>query len=224
MKKCRMKGNGIFRNEQGACTIIVNGKRMTMDEYMASIKAKKAEKTAKREKSFIQELPPYIKTLVKNIKVLKSLSAFYDNGYRQWGRVAREIINNPLIEGSFASFRLSVNEIASVVNDIENIGKKNEKDVFAYLEKLSYKIDNTQKHMNNLCHGVNESRVCEFFKDKEVINGVGRRLGLQELMFRSLHSMTEIDKVKTELLRLRKKGLSAFEYNTDTAKRIYTNR
>lgn len=65
--------------------IIVNGVRMTMTEYNKMKRAKNKAKRKKKELSEIQLLPSDIKTLMRNVKVFKSLVAFYNNGYKQWG-------------------------------------------------------------------------------------------------------------------------------------------
>ena len=78
---------------------------------------------------------------------------------------------------------------------------------------MSYKIDDMRTEIYSLTRGVNDSRVCEFHKDKECINGNGRRLGLQVLMFKALHSMSKIDELIKELNQIASDGLDAMDYN-----------
>lgn len=197
--------------------IYINGVRMNYAEYKKQLKAKekakKDEKKAKQAQALIRQLPPYIDSMIKHIKVLKSLAAYYDNGYRQWGAIARDIINNPFIKSSFLKYRMRTREMNAILEDIRKIGGKNEKNVFQYIEKLSYKIDDMRTEIYSLTRGVNDSRVCEFHKDKECINGNGRRLGLQVLMFKALHSMSKIDELIKELNQIASDGLDAMDYN-----------
>lgn len=197
--------------------IYINGVRMNYAEYKKQLKAKekakKDEKKAKRAQALIRQLPPYIDSMIKHIKVLKSLAAYYDNGYRQWGTIARDIINNPFIKSSFLNYRMRTREMNAILEDIRKIGGKNEKNVFQYIEKLSYKIDDMRTEIYSLTRGVNDSRVCEFHKDKECINGNGRRLGLQVLMFKALHSMSKIDELIKELNQIASDGLDVMDYN-----------
>lgn len=197
--------------------IYINGVRMNYTEYKRQLKAKekskKDEKKTKRTQAFIRQLPPYIDSMIKHIKVLKSLAAYYDNGYRQWGIVARDIINNPLIQTSFLKYRIRTREMNSILEDIRKIGGKNEKNVFQYIEKLSYKIDDMRTEIYSLTRSVYDSRVCEFYKDKECINGNGRRLGLQVLMYKALDSMSKIDELIKELNQIASNGLDVMNYN-----------
>ena len=71
--------------------IIVNGVRMSMDDYKKVIKEKKSKLKIKKPKKVLTEinlLPSDIKEMMKKVKLIKSLSAYYDNGYKQWGNVA----------------------------------------------------------------------------------------------------------------------------------------
>lgn len=205
--------------------IYINGVKMTYAEYKKQLKAKekakKEEKKTKRAQALIRQLPPYIDSMIKHIKVLKSLSAYYDNGYRQWGIVARDIINNPLIKSSFLKYRIRTREMNTILEDIRKIGGKNEKNVFQYIEKLSYKIDDMRTEICNLSQGVYDSRVCEFYKDKECINGNGRRLGLKVLMRKAYTSMSKIDELIKELNQIASKGLDVTDYNYHNGR--YTN-
>ena len=51
----------------------------------------KNKRKAKKQLNEIQLLPDDIKTLMKSIKVFKSLVAYYKNGYKQWGNIHREV-------------------------------------------------------------------------------------------------------------------------------------
>lgn len=205
--------------ERNSCTIEINGKKMTVEAYN-----KMHKKTVKRERQekMIQTLSPYVKKLIKDVKVLKSLAAYYDNGPRQWGHVCTDnIINHPLISKPFNAYRMSAYDMSALMGEIEKIGKKNEKDIFQFIQKLSYKVDDAKMHIQELAKCVEDSRVCDFYKDERCINETGRRLGLSILMTKALLSMSDIENISKELDSIAAKGVDAFDYNGANNKRYY---
>ena len=175
--------------------IYVNGKKMTQKELKAMIKAKSLDSKPKKKakKTAIQEIPSWVKTIVRHAGPIKSLAAYYDNGYKQWGNIARVVIQEPQIYRPFLAFRSKVCDMTSIINDINIIGKHDEKAIFAYLQKLSWKLDDIKKDMDSLFHAVQESGVLDTFKDRECINGTGRRLGLAILMERTYQSIRNMN-------------------------------
>ena len=205
-----------MRNLYQSDVIYVNGKKMTQKEFKAMIKAKQETAKPKRKKrakkTEIQEMPAYVKALIRNSGPIKSLAAYYDNGYRQWGRIARTIIGLPEIYGSFLAFRSKAYDLVKIIDDITVVGKHDEKAIFAYIQKLSWKLDDIKKDMDSLYKGVCSSGVLERFKDEECINGTGRRLGLNILMDRTFDSIKKLSKVVNELEEIATKGLDAMAY------------
>lgn len=190
-------------NEQSN-TIIVNGKKMTKKEYKEFVASKRRtapKKRKKADKTYIQELPLLIKDIVKSSGPIKSLSAYYDHGYRQWGTICRSIIQLPEIEPHFNSFRSHSKKINKTICEINQIGKKNDKSIFQFIQKLSWQLDDLQKVMLKLYQGISESGVIQRFSDREFINGTGRRLGLEILMRRTFES---IGKMKMAINKLDK--------------------
>ena len=199
------------RNNNTMTIVNKDGKveTITYGEWKKRMQAKKkAEQSAKPTRkidlrSDIQLLPSHIKRIVANIKTIKSLSAYYDHAYRQWGNIAKEhVIEHPMISHDFVLFRAKAKEMAELQDRIAEYGKKNEKDVFQIIEKLAYKVDDLTALMISLAHSVEESHVCDTFKDKEFINGQGRRLGLSILMTRTLLSLNDMEKLFKELQTL----------------------
>lgn len=215
-----MRTSRLNAMEQGTCKITINGVTMTYAEYKKQLAKQKKANTAKRTKTYIQEIPPYIESMIKEIKVLKSLIAFRKNGYRQWGTIANTIMGNAIIVTPMAKFVLSVNAVNEELNRIALVGKKNEKDIFQLVQMLSDKLDDTRNAMVELAHAVDESRVCTTYKDKEIINGIGRRLGLRELMQRSLYSLNTMDNTIKDIKKLGEKGLPTFMYSTTDFKSV----
>ena len=219
--------------------IVVGGKKMTKQEWKkykkeqdAIIQSKLTKKKqreiqrAKREAKKKREteitiLPEIIKGIVKSAGPIKSLCSYYDNAYRMWGTIANTILKQPEIEAPFILFRSDAYELNRLISEISDIAKGNEKAVFAYIQKLSWTLDNARNKMKSLYSGVIASGVLEQFKNKECINGEGRRLGLNILMTRTFKSMDAMEKAIAELGRIAHNGLSPEEYRTDVLERAY---
>lgn len=219
--------------------ITVNGKKMTMTEFKKYKKQKQAEinsklsqvkqreirkkkrESKKKKETEITILPKIVKDIVKNAGPIRSLAAYYDNAYRQWGTIANLILELPEIRNPFVLFRADAYDIVGIIEEISKIAKGNEKAVFSYIQKLSWKLDNTRCKMKTLYNGVLNSGVLFRFKDKECINGEGRRLGLRVLMTRTFKSLDAIDLAIGELNMIATAGLDTFEYRTDVLERAY---
>ncbi len=230
---------GIDSFENKVTYIVVSGVKMTKKEYLKYKKEKNAEifsklskkkqreitkakrEAKKKRETEITILPGIIKDIVKNAGPIKSLAAYYDNAYRQWGTIATTILSLPEIKAYFVLFRADVHELTKVIEEITAIAKGNEKAVFSYIQKLSWILDNARGKMKSLYSGVVASGVLDQFKDKECINGEGRRLGLRILMERTFNSMDAIEKAIAEINRIAHDGLSPEEYRTDVLERAY---
>jgi len=220
--------------------IVVDGVKMTKKEYIKYKKQKnkeiqsklsqkkqrelrKKKREAKKKRvTEITILPSTIKAIVKNAGPIKSLAAYYDNAYRQWGTIANLILELPEIRTPFVLFRADAYDIVKLIVEIAEIGKGNEKAIFAYIEKLSWKLDNTRTKMKHLYNGVVASGVLRQFDDKECINGEGRRLGLRILMTRTFKSLDTIEAAINQLREIAQNGLDVFEYRTDKLERAYS--
>ena len=225
--------------ETKATFIVISGQRMTIEEYkkykkekdkeifsklskrkQAKIKREKKEAKKKRETE-ITILPGIIKSIVKSAGPIKSLAAYYDNAYRQWGTIATLILDLPEIKSPFATFRVDAREIVKIISEISEIAKGNEKAVFAFIQKLSWRLDTTRTNMKLLYNGVITSGALDRFSDKECINGEGRRLGLRILMSRTFKSLDTIEEAVKELNKIATNGLSVEEYRVDKLERVY---
>lgn len=181
-------------------TIIVNGVTMTMAEYNKKVRALKKAKRKKKELSEIQLLPTDIKTLMRNVKVFKSLVAFYNNGYKQWGTIHRQVLNIDDMGGKFILVKSSILEINSIIEEICSIAKKREKSVYAYVQKLSYKMNDVKTRLQALYDVVIGTNIINSpFANHEIINGTGRRLGLKILMYKTSDAINEIDAIINRL-------------------------
>ena len=198
-------------------TIVVNGIRMPMSEYRKRIKAKKNVNTkkVKKELTDINLLPNEIKYMMRNVRLLKSLSAYYNNGYRQWGRIAKLVISQKEISSQFVKFNAKQTEIERTINEIKEISKHNEKAVYAFVRKLSYQLDDIKEIMVELSKAVGYSGVISRFIDHECINGEGRRLGLRTLMSRSYKAVVELEKIIRRCQNISDNGIDALDYQNE---------
>ena len=198
-------------------TIVVNGIRMPMSEYRKRIKAKKNVNTkkVKKELTDINLLPNEIKYMMRNVRLLKSLSAYYNNGYRQWGRIAKFVISQKEISSQFVKFNAKQAEIERTINEIKEISKHNEKAVYAFVRKLSYQLDDIKEIMVELTKAVGYSGVISRVIDHECINGEGRRLGLRTLMSRSYKAVVELEKIIRRCQNISDNGIDALDYQNE---------
>lgn len=207
--------NAIFGYNQ---TIIVNGIAMTQKEYKAWKDKKLADmgkKPTKRHKkeTEITLLPSEIKEMMKAIKVLKSINAYYDNGYKQWGTIFNLLIGLKEIKPYFPKYRSKTREIEQTISKVNDIAEKNETDVFQYVQKLSWQIEDLTTILNDLMTGVSSSGVISAFGKHECINGEGRRLGLQTLMIRAYHATNDLYKITNRLNEVVNKGKDPMSYD-----------
>ena len=208
-----------FNSMEQSQMINVNGVMMTLKEYRAKTRKVAKAKKAKREMSAIKLLPNEINYLMKQVKVIKSLGAYYDNGYKQWGTKCRDyVLNHKDMEIPFLNVRMRSRELFDIAKDIEKISKKGEKAVYQYVQKFAWKLEDVQKAMELLCKGVRKSGVMEHFKDYEFINGTQRRLGLHILVVRSSKAIDDLYQIIYKLSDISVNGVDTFSYKTEISK------
>jgi hypothetical protein len=183
--------------------VLVNGVLMSVKEYKSMMREKlgiKAEtkKNTKKAITEIQLLSEDITNMYNKLKLMKSLTAYYDNAYRQWGTIANNILQHGRIQPYFVKYRCKIREINETLSSLETASKRNSKMVFHYMEKLSYQLDDIRDIINNLCFGISKSGVMEQYKDHECINGCDRRLGLKIIMSRSWGAIKDLNKLIME--------------------------
>ena len=72
--------------------VIVNGVEMSVKEYKAMMREKlgikvDTKKKPKKAVTEIQLLSEDVLNMYNKLKLMKSLTAYYDNAYRQWGTI-----------------------------------------------------------------------------------------------------------------------------------------
>ena len=182
-------------------TITVNGVTMSVKEFKQKYATKK-KRTPKQETE-ITLLPNEIKSLMKGAKVMRSLSAYYKHGYRQWGNICKTILNLKEIQSPFVRYTMSARECDKVIKETDKIAKHNSKFVYAYVRKLAWRLEDASKDMKDLYEGINASGVLNSpLADHECINGEGRRLGLNVLMARTFWAIRDIDNIVRKLQKV----------------------
>ena len=130
--------------------VLVNGVLMSVKEYKSMMREKlgiKAEtkKNTKKGITEIQLLSEDITNMYNKLKLMKSLTAYYDNAYRQWGTIANNILQHGRIQPYFVKYRCKIREINETLSSLETASKRNSKMVFHYMEKLSYQLDDVSR-------------------------------------------------------------------------------
>lgn len=196
--------------------IIVNGVKMTTAEFKAMQKAKKAKKArAKKAQTSITILPSEIKAMMMSVKVLKSIIAYREHSYKQWGTIARQLMALKQINLPLHNVVMGGREAIELVSDIETIAKKNDKNVFQYVKKLEWKLGEVKVDLNELVDGISSSGVISQFKNHECINGRGKRLGLKVLTERSYKAVNELGIICARLNTIEKDGMDIAEYQVN---------
>ena len=204
---------------EASTKIIVDGIETTLEEYRKIIRDKKNKgktKTAKRKrkktKTELSELSNEIETLIRQMSVLKSFAAYYDNAYRQWGTIANDILECKLIKAPFVKYRVCIREIDGLLDEVKAMAKRNERATFQYIEKISWKLQDIKKHITSIMSGARESGYLEAYKNHEAINGKGRRLGLQTLVSKAFKTVGQIEDTITRVNQIVDDGVDPFKY------------
>lgn len=201
-------------------TIIVNGVTMLAKDYRKILKERnnKGKKVVKKKTNVndIDLMVWDIKSMAKNIKLIRSLSAYYRNGYKQWGTIAQNIIQLDGIRKPFVKYNIRAKEMLVTLNEIESIGKKKDKAIYQYVEKLSYQLDDIRQYIDELCTNIIKSGVLERYRGHECICGKDKRLGLKTLIGRSWGATMELNEMIKHCTNVSSQGLDVFAYTQET--------
>lgn len=205
----------IYDNENKKSVLIINGQKMTLEEFKKQQKEKNSNKKKsikKKNNKEINVIGNEVEKIIKHNTALKSLSAYYDHAYKQWGTIGQTILNLKEIRPTFVSYRVKVRELNNLLTQIQTISKKNEKTIFQFVEKTSWKLDDIKQDINALIKGINNSGVCQQFKNHECINGKGKRLGLQTLSIKAVKAIDNIETIIKQLNDIVEDGVDVMEY------------
>ena len=217
--------------ERETCSIVVGGKKMLMGEYEQIKKANQPKQTKKTKKNKVANEGDIVlfnvQKVLKPMTTLKSFSAYYDNAYKQWGVIANTIIGHYKIRPHFVHYRVAVREMDTLIADIKKIAKSNEKAIYQYVDKVTWKLDDIKTHLNGIIDGAVESGLMEKYKDKECINGRDKRLGLNTLANKSFDAITKLENAIKSLKAIADEGTNPLEYGTHmtaaTRARVWAN-
>lgn len=201
--------------ENSGATIVVNGVSMSAADWKKS-KEKQGKKPMKKRTQVssareLGDVSQEVESMIKGLTQLKSLVAYHDHAYRQWGTIANEIFSIKGIHTNLCKIAIATREIDELLQKIQKFSKLGEKSVFQYLEKLSWKFDDVKTAIRSLNKYVRESSVCQRFKGHECINGQGRRLGLQTIINNSYKTLDKLEDGINRLNKIAKDGVGAFE-------------
>lgn len=203
------------REFESSGLITVNGVTYTEKEWKKLHKKTTTKRTNVVNPKTIKQLGIEIKNMLKQVKVLKSLVAYHTHGYRQWGTIATTIMNNREIKTPFAQVVIKTKQAERLVKKIDTIAKKNDYDVFQYVNQLQMRLEELTTELNFLVCGINNSHVTKVYKDHECINGEGKRLGLRILCLRSSKAIDELEIICQRLWDMQEKGVDVFEYDVN---------
>lgn len=208
----RYSGESYLESLYQPKTIKVGDKVVDIKEYK---KQQRIATKKKHKKTFtsITILPSEIRMMMRNVRVLKSLVAYYEHGYRQWGTIAKMIMGLYEIKQPFNNVVINTKQAIHLINQINDIAKDNSKDVFQFVKKLSWKLEDVKNQLDILVKGINSSGVIHQFRDHECINGNGKRLGLQILVCRGYKAIDELSVISAKLDNIEKNGMDIFEYH-----------
>lgn len=196
--------------------IYVNGEKMSLKAFR---KQQRKSVKSKRMTNGIRNLPQELKYIMREIKVIKSLGAYYDNGYRQWGTKCRDyVLKLPQISLYFALFKMRSHELNDIAQDIKKISKKGEKAVYQYVQKFAWKLEDVKSAMDSLYKAVRNSGVLEHFANYEFINGNKKRLGLKTLMVRTSIAIDKLDNIISQITEISEQGVNTFSYKLEMSK------
>lgn len=205
--------------------IIVNGVKMTIEDWKKSVLEKQKERRGKKRflkiekpkkevktKKEVVEVAEEIENLLKPITTLKSLAAYYDHAYKQWGTIGKQILEHHKIRPHFVFYRAALRDLEKLLDDIQMMSKKNEKAAYQFVEKTAWKAEDIKIHINNIMSGAAESGLLDAYKTHECINGKGRRLGLRTLANKSLKSVSQLEDAIEALKKIADNGVDPMNY------------
>lgn len=195
--------------------IIVNGVKVSLREYRKEIAARNAaknptkqvEKKKKSGRYTIRLAADDIQRIVKKVTLIKSLNSYYDNGYRQWGNICKRILSLKEINTPFVAFRVKVRELDKIMANIQDVSKRNSKDVYDYIRRLSYILEDISECINNLSGSVSKCDLINLHHKHECISGNGKRLGLKVLISRTYSTTEELKRIVKDLKELADNGI-----------------
>lgn len=202
-----------------------DGSKVSLREYKAMKRAEKkaaeaAEKKAakkKRSVTAMRLLAMQVANINTSFKLSKSYMAYFRHGYKQWGNIWRTIVRDEHIQPHFEEFVEAHHKATDAAAKIEKIAKKSDKDIYGYIEKLAYAMDDMLTAINKIADGCVEAQLYAnpMYKGKEVVYGSkdGKRLGIKQLNERIGENITATTKGIHALLKMASDGTDVMDYD-----------
>lgn len=175
------------------------------------LKTTKKTKT-KKEKKAISEMAEEVEKLIKEVTILKSVQVYKDHAYRSWGTIANTILGFRGIKIPMTDYCVKFNELNAIIEEVKVMAKGNEKAVYQYIEKMSWKLQDMIDDLKEMMSAIRESGVLTHYKDHECINGKGRQLGLGTVVKKCQKAMPKIEEIVETLKAIANEGVSVEHY------------
>lgn len=183
--------------------IIVNGVKMTEKEFKAYKSARKPIQKSVRKPKAKNPIYEVLEDIMNKLSVCKSIVAYRSHGYRQWGNIAKDILNDKEINPKMFSVVSLTKDIDTLMEQIKPMAKRGSKCVWQYIDMLKWKIQDIKEALQELLDGIHKSKILFYYPNHECIYGEGRRLGLQTLCIKSARAIRNIDTYITDIEKLR---------------------
>ena len=151
----------------------------------------------------IQLIPTILDDIMNKLSVCKSIVAYRSHGYRQWGNIAKDILNDKDVNPHMLKVVFLSRDMDTLVEEIKPIAKRNSKWVFQLVERLKWKIADMKDALQALLDGIGKSQILCYYPNHECIYGEGRRLGLQTLCRKAFKAIRNIDTYIKEIESLK---------------------
>lgn len=210
----------LLNRQKSVITVIIDGKSvtMTMAEYRKLYQPNKGKRNTKKanadKANSVTAVEAVIIEIEQKCKYLDSIVAYGNNGYKQWGAVVNTIL---ALDGIRKPFGLAKSNYTSYCKDymtrIKAMSRKNDKDLFQYINYLSNHFEIVKTNLDVLMHNISTSGVLAAYRNEKCITENGRRLGLRVLVQRSSSAMADIELCIGKLRELVVNGVDISEYN-----------
>lgn len=206
--------------QESTITTIVDGKPVTMSlkEWRKIYQPNRGKHTKKRsttdESNSVTRLEEEVTAIEKGLKYVKSLNTYCRKGYRMWGTIHTEVISIDGIKTPLGLVCAHYSRAKERITQIKAMAKKNDTDVFQFVEFLERELRAINTNIATLSTLVSKSGVLNQYKNHECVRGSvdGKRLGLKRLVRDASRNMMDIDSIIGKLRDIAVNGVDANEY------------
>lgn len=206
------------RRESKVTVINKDGSSETISHK--EFKQRNAPKKAKKRSTIVDSnsvtsVADVIAKLEKACKWLNSLKAYKDNGYRQWGVIARNIIEMDGVREYLGKACAHYSGYCRpYMHQVKAMSRHNDSDLFQYVNWIYNHFVEIRNNLSSLMSAFSQSGVLYAFRNEECIKGSadGKRVGLRQLVQNSTDGMSKIDNIINELRTIIDNGVNPNEY------------